>query len=186
MALRIYTRGGDAGQTGLFGGERVAKDDPRVAAYGDIDELNAVLGVARTLSPPAEVASLLAAVQDQLFTLGSELATPEPEKARVAIPRTQASWVEALEKAIDAIDAEVPALRSFILPGGSPSASQLHVARTVCRRAERAVVSLARQSSVAPEVIRYLNRLSDYLFMAARLANHRAGVADVAWNAPMP
>jgi len=186
MAMRIYTRGGDAGQTGLFGGARVPKDDPRVAAYGDIDELNAVLGVARTLTPPAEVERSLASVQDQLFTLGSELATPDPEKARINIPRTQASWAEVLEQAIDAIDAEVPELKSFILPGGTAAAAQLHVARTVCRRAERKVVTLSQHTKVAPEVIRYLNRLSDYLFMAARLANHRAGVADVAWKPTAP
>ncbi|MBS2029615.1 MAG: cob(I)yrinic acid a,c-diamide adenosyltransferase [Deltaproteobacteria bacterium] len=180
--MRIYTKGGDAGQTGLFGGARVPKSDPRVSAYGDIDELNAVLGIARTLQPPPEVATILGSVQDQLFTLGSELATPEPEKARVAIPRTQEAWSVALEMAIDAIDAELPELRSFILPGGTPSAAQLHLARTVCRRAERNVVALAQHADVPAEVLRYLNRLSDYLFMAARLCNARAKVADVAWK----
>jgi len=183
--MRIYTKGGDAGQTGLFGGARVPKSDTRVSAYGDIDELNAVLGIARTLTPPTEVASILGAVQSQLFTLGSELATPEPEKARVAIPRTQAAWSLELEKAIDAIDAELPELRSFILPGGTPSASQLHLARTVCRRAERSVVALAQHTDVSAEVLRYLNRLSDYLFMAARLCNARANVADVEWKPPV-
>ena len=182
--MRIYTKGGDKGQTGLFGGARVPKCDPRVSAYGDVDELNAVLGVARTLPLPAEVAARLDAVQHQLFTLGSELATPEPEKARIEIPRTQPAWAQELEKDIDAIDAEVPELRQFVLPGGTPAAAQLHLARTVCRRAERAVVALALHERVPENVVIYLNRLSDYLFMAARLANHRAGVQDVAWVAP--
>ena len=182
MAMRIYTRGGDAGQTGLFGGARVPKSDARVASYGEVDELNAVLGISRAQALPAEVEAILARAQDQLFTLGSELATPEPEKARVAIPKTQPAWATALEGAIDAIDAEVPPLKSFILPGGTAAAAHLHLARTVCRRAERAVVALGQSTPLDPEIVRYLNRLSDYLFMAARLANHRAGVADVAWK----
>lgn len=183
--MKIYTKGGDQGSTGLFGGARVKKSDPRVAAYGEVDELNAQLGVVRTLPLPAAVEQSLRAVQSELFTLGSELATPEPEKARMKLPHTQPAWILALEQAIDAIDAEVPALRSFILPGGTAAAAQLHLARTVCRRAERAVVELAAQEPVAPNVLTYLNRLSDYLFMAARLANHRAHVADVAWVAPV-
>lgn len=183
--MKIYTKGGDTGSTGLFGGARVSKHDPRVDAYGEVDELNALLGLVRTQTLPREVEAVLVEVQSALFTLGSELATPEPEKARMALPRTQAAWIEALERAIDAIDAEVPPLRSFILPGGTAAAAHLHLSRTVCRRAERAVVGLAAQEPVAPNVITYLNRLSDYLFMAARLANHRAGVADVPWVAPV-
>lgn len=182
--MRIYTKGGDTGQTGLFGGARVPKSDPRVSAYGEVDELNAVLGVARTLALPESVARRLDAVQHQLFTLGSELATPEPEKARMKLPTTQEAWIAALEQEIDAVDAEVPELRQFILPGGTPAAAQLHLGRTVCRRAERAVVALAQHQSVPAPVVTYLNRLSDYLFMAARLANHRAGVPDVAWVQP--
>jgi len=182
--MRIYTKGGDAGQTGLVGGQRVAKCDARVAAYGDVDELNAVLGTCRTLALPDEVSAVLAAVQAQLFTLGSELATPEPSKARGAVPHTQADWSVALEQSIDAFDGALPELRNFILPGGTPGAAQLHLARTVCRRAERAVVALAEHAEVSAEVLRYLNRLSDWLFMAARLCNARAGVADVPWSAP--
>lgn len=183
--MRIYTKGGDAGQTGLFGGQRVHKHDLRVTAYGEVDELNAVLGLCRAEALPAELEAQLARVQNELFTLGAELATPEPEQARIEIPRTQPAWAEAMEPLIDAIDGEVPPLRQFILPGGTRAAAQLHVARTVCRRAERAVVELAQSTRVEPPVIAYLNRLSDWLFMAARLANHRAGLADVAWKSPL-
>jgi cob(I)alamin adenosyltransferase len=182
--MKIYTKGGDAGQTGLFGGLRVAKSDLRVSAYGEVDELNAVLGLCRTAALPMEVEQSLKAVQDQLFTLGSELATPEPEKVRMKLPTTQQSWIDAMEQQIDAIDAEVPPLRQFILPGGTVAAAQLHLARTVCRRAERAVVALHAHEPVQGLGLQYLNRLSDLLFMQARLANHRARVADVAWNVP--
>jgi cob(I)alamin adenosyltransferase len=183
--VKIYTKGGDQGSTGLFGGTRVPKSDPRVSAYGEVDELNAVLGLARTLSLPPEVERVLALVQSELFTLGSELATPEPEKARMKLPHTQAAWIGVLEQSIDAIDAEVAPLRAFILPGGTPAAAHLHLSRTVCRRAERAVVALAAHEAVAPNVLTYLNRLSDYLFLAARLANHRAALADVPWVPPV-
>jgi cob(I)alamin adenosyltransferase len=189
--MRIYTKGGDQGQTGLFGGKRVPKSDARVKAYGDVDELNAVIGLCRAASSssglalPHEVSEMLAQLQDQLFTVGSELATPEPEKARMALPTVQPEWAEAMEKLMDLIDAEVPPLREFILPGGTAAAAQLHVARTVCRRAERSAVELAEQDPEVPRrILIYLNRLSDLLFMMARLTNHRAGVTDVAWRKP--
>lgn len=182
--MRIYTKGGDKGQTGLFGGARVPKSDPRVSAYGEVDELNAVLGLALAAGLPPDVEDRLEAVQHQLFTLGSELATPEPEKARMKLPTTQPEWIVALEQGIDAMDEKCPELRVFVLPGGTLAAAHLHLARTVCRRAERAVVALAQHEAVPENVVVYLNRLSDYLFMAARYANHLAGVPDVAWQQP--
>jgi cob(I)alamin adenosyltransferase len=181
--VKIYTKGGDSGQTGLFGGGRLSKSDARVESYGEIDELNAVLGVVRTLALPPEARTILGEIQAQLFTLGAELATSNPKRD---VPQTQASWVEAMERLIDQIDAEIPQLRQFILPGGSPAAAQLHLARTVCRRAERRVVALASGSEVPPMIVVYLNRLSDLLFMLARLANHRAKVEEPVWLAPRP
>jgi len=181
--MRIYTRTGDAGETGLFGGGRVAKDNPRVAAYGEVDELNAAVGLARA-APPAELFDLeLQAIQRDLFALGGHLATPDPEKVRAALAKAELapSRVTDVERAIDAAEAELPPLRAFILPAGSPKAAALHLARTICRRAERGVVTLARDQDVPDLFLVYLNRLSDYLFMLARLANLRAGRADVIW-----
>ncbi len=180
--MRIYTKTGDAGETGLFGGPRVPKDDARVDAYGEVDELNAALGAARARGLDPEIDAVLAAVQDQLFAVGAELATPAGARARAAVPPVDAAWVAALEAAIDRFQAELPPLRNFILPGGSAAGADLHLARAVCRRAERRVVSLHRREPVAPEVLPLLNRLSDFLFVAARLANHRAGAAEVAWQ----
>lgn len=185
MASHIYTKTGDDGSTGLFGGQRVRKSEGRVEAYGTVDELNAVLGVARTYSRTAEFDNILAGLQNQLFTLGADLATPDPadeQKGSISIPRVTAAHVAPLEAAIDAWEAEMPALTQFILPGGSPLAASLHHARTVCRRAERSVVLLASQEAVNPEVVRYLNRLSDALFVLARLANYRQGLSDVIWK----
>ncbi len=181
--MKIYTKTGDAGDTGLFGGGRVPKDDPRVAAYGDVDELNASLGVARAEGLGA-MDALAQSLQDQLFTVGSVLATPEGTKAAKTIPRVQADWVTAMENAIDGFDRELPALTSFILPGGTKAASALHLCRTVCRRAERHTVTLARDSAGLADVVVYLNRLSDLLFTMARVANARASVKDVPWQAP--
>jgi cob(I)alamin adenosyltransferase len=183
--VKIYTKTGDGGETGLFGGGRVGKDDARVDAYGQIDELNSVLGVARAeglgkLDPRAQ------SLQDQLFTIGSILATPREAKAAAQIPRVQASWVTAMEQAIDSYDLELPPLTAFILPGGSKAAAALHHARTVCRRAERCVVPMHRQGLIDPDVEVYLNRLSDLLFAMARYANFLAGVKDVPWVAPKP
>jgi cob(I)alamin adenosyltransferase len=184
--MKIYTKTGDAGETGLFGGGRVAKDDARVDAYGELDELNAGLGLARSLGLPAEVDALVARLQDQLFTVGSILATPAGTKAASHIPVLQPEWVAAMEQDIDAFEAELTPMTNFILPGGTPGASAVHLSRTVCRRAERRVVPLLREGKVAPEVGVFLNRLSDLLFVVARLVNHRAGVPDVKWVPQKP
>jgi cob(I)alamin adenosyltransferase len=178
--MKIYTRTGDAGETGLFGGGRVPKDDARVAAYGEVDELNASLGLARAAGVGA-LDSLCQQLQDQLFTVGAVLATPRGTKADAHIPHVRPEWVTALERSIDELDAELPPQTHFILPGGTPGSAALHLSRTVCRRAERRVVPLFRQGTVEESTLRYLNRLSDLLFMMARAVNHRAGVQDVAW-----
>jgi cob(I)alamin adenosyltransferase len=183
MTLRIYTRTGDTGQTALFGGGKVGKDHPRVAAYGDVDELNSTIGVARATVPVELADALLEAIQRDLFAIGGHLATPDPEKVRKALAKAELSddRVKAFEDAIDAADEELAPLKAFVLPGGTPKAAALHVARTVCRRAERSVVALAASDDVPAEFLVYLNRLSDLLFTLARLANHRAGVGDVTW-----
>lgn len=177
--MKIYTKQGDEGETGLFGGTRVSKASPRVAAYGDVDELNSALGVARAAGLDEDVDALLARIQSELFELGAELAA-RPGKA-LGIPTIGDGEVEALERAIDRAEEELVPLATFILPGGARPAAHLHVARTVCRRAERAIVGLGA-GETRPEVLRYVNRLSDLLFVLARLANHRAGVADVPWK----
>ena len=181
--MRIYTRTGDTGETGLFGGGRVAKDNARVAAYGDADELNSALGVARATEPAAMFDPELEAIQRDLFSIGGQLATPDPEKVRAALEKAilSSSRIRELESAIDAADAELPPLRAFVLPAGTPKAAALHLARTVCRRAERSVVTLARSEEVPELFLVYLNRLSDYLFTLARLANFRAGRGEVPW-----
>jgi cob(I)alamin adenosyltransferase len=180
--VKIYTRGGDRGETGLIGGARVSKSTLRVIAYGEVDELNAVLGtVLAELSSP-EHRRALAEVQRTLFELGAELATPpEGERAR-GIPPVQAERITGLESAIDALVKRLPPLRHFILPGGARAAAGLHLARTVCRRAERAVVGLADREPVRPQVLAYLNRLSDYLFVLARAVNADAGVEEPIWR----
>jgi cob(I)alamin adenosyltransferase len=186
--VKIYTRSGDAGETGLFGGPRVAKDDLRVEAYGALDEANAALGEARARAAAAgdrEIEALLAAAQDRLFTVGAELATPaEAEKARAHLPPIDASWATDLEAAMDRWDGELPPLRQFVLPGGPPLAAALHLARAVCRRAERRAVALHRAAPVSPLALAYLNRLSDFLFVAARVACRRAGAAEIPWTPP--
>lgn len=178
--MKIYTRTGDAGQTGLFGGGRVSKDDPRVAAYGELDELNAVIGVARAaglggLDPWCQD------LQDQLFTVGAVLATPRGTKADSYIPHVREEWIGAMESRIDELQATLPPQTHFILPGGTPASAALHFARTVCRRAERSIVSLFREGQVDELILRFLNRLSDFLFVLARAVNHHAGVKDVPW-----
>lgn len=183
--MRVYTRTGDDGQTGLFGGPRVAKDDPRLEAYGTVDELNSTIGVASTFLEHDDLRAWLQIVQSDLFDVGGELATPEIEerirKGQPVGPRVTDDDVAKLERWIDAMDEELQPLTRFILPGGTPASAQLHVARTVCRRAERRVLSLSRDAQVAPTVMRYLNRLSDCLFTMARVANARAGVAEPEW-----
>jgi len=180
--MKIYTKTGDAGETGLFGGPRVPKDDARVEAYGAVDELNAALGVARARGGDEELSRLLGKIQDQLFTIGAELATPPGARAHRVVPPVAPAWTAALEAAIDAFEAELPPLRNFVLPGGTALAADLHLARAVCRRAERRVVALHRHDPVLPEALAFLNRLSDLLFVAARIANHRASVAEIAWK----
>jgi cob(I)alamin adenosyltransferase len=183
--LKIYTKTGDGGETGLFGGDRIPKDSLRVAAYGEVDELNAALGVARALGPEEFADALLQSIQRDLFTIGAQLATPDPDKLHKALSRGGApigdSEIAALEDAIDSHEARLEPLKNFIVPGGAPKGATLHVARTVCRRAERAVVALARREQISPAILRYLNRLSDLLFVLARAANAREGHPDVKW-----
>jgi cob(I)alamin adenosyltransferase len=182
----IYTRSGDQGETGLFGGGRVPKDSPRVEAYGEVDELNAAVGLARSFPLHAELNRLAKEIQDQLFTVGSVLATPAGTKAAGHVPQVKGEWATEMEKAIDRFDQELPPLRQFILPGGNNGGAAFHLARTVCRRAERRVLALVRQREVGTEVLVYLNRLSDFLFTLARAANFRGNVKDVPWNPPRP
>lgn len=181
--MKIYTRTGDAGETGLFAGGRVPKDHPRVAAYGDVDEANATIGFVLAFEPRDFERDLLTTVQRDLFTIGAELATPDREKLTRALagPPVGDDHIAALERAIDRLDEPLPPLREFILPGGTPKAAACHVARTACRRAERAVVRLSHDTAVSPAVMRYLNRLSDLLFVLARAVNARAGERDATW-----
>ena len=184
---KIYTRRGDDGSTGLFGGPRVRKDDLRVSAYGDLDELNSLLGVARCELEDARVQDLahfVDGLQSELFNLGAELSTPDPAAAPKSVPRVRAEDIERLEREIDRLTAELAPMRFFIMPGGSRAASALHVCRTVCRRAERTAVELAEGGNVSAESLAYLNRLSDLLFTMARAANLRLGVAEIPWVAP--
>ena len=184
--MKIYTKTGDAGETALFGGGRVHKDDARVEAYGAVDEVNAAIGVARGVLEDPDLDGLLSRVQDHLFAVGAELATPRGAKAHAAVPPIDRAWAAALEEAIDRWEAELPRLTHFVLPGGSRLAAALHLARCVCRRAERRAVALRRQAAIEPQVLVYLNRLSDFLFVAARLANHRARVAETVWDPSHP
>ncbi len=181
--MKIYTRTGDTGQTSLFGGGRVDKHHLRVAAYGDIDELNSVLGTAIACQPREFEGPFLEAIQRDLFSIGSQLATPDPGKVQDALAKANlsASRIAEFEAFMDSAAAELPALRAFVLPGGTMKAALLHQARTVCRRAERAVVALSREDTVPDPIVAYINRLSDVLFTLARLANHRANVADQTW-----
>ena len=179
--MKIYTKTGDLGETGLLGGMRVPKDHLRVSAYGDVDETNATLGAVRAFAGEP-LGRLVFAIQKDLFAIGAQLADPTH---KVAAKRSKAAvktaHVRRLEKAIDARDAKLPPLRSFVLPGGTPAAALLHQARAVCRRAERSVVTLAREADVDPRIIVYLNRLSDLLFVLARVENRRAGFAEHRW-----
>jgi len=176
---RIYTRTGDDGTTGLIGGKRVSKDDLRIEAYGSVDELNSVLGVIRSFAPPGGVQDILERVQNHLFTVGAQLATPEAvETARPTFSPLTIEAVQALEVRIDRCQAELPALRQFILPGGTVPGALLHLARTVARRSERCCVRLAHAEVVAPEILSYLNRLSDLLFVLARFVNAKSGTGE--------
>jgi cob(I)alamin adenosyltransferase len=188
--MKIYTKGGDQGKTGLFGGDRVSKSDPRVEAYGAIDELNAVLGTVLAMEPsPLDAGapsdrSRLQEVQADLFVLGSRLAAARPQRAteKGSIPELPPDRITGLEGWIDVLEAELPPLDAFILPGGHPVGADLHVARTVCRRAERQIVALlAERSDLADVILPYVNRLSDLLFVLARAANQRAGSTEQRW-----
>ena len=181
--MKIYTKTGDDGTTGLLGSGRVGKDDPRIESYGTVDEANAVLGLARAAGGlDSDADALIARIQDDLFVVGAALADPDPNgKFHNAVAEGYATRLEA---EIDRLEAELPPLTKFILPGGTPASAQLHLARTICRRAERLVVRLGHQPGVdVPlHLVAYLNRLSDFLFVLARAVNHRAGVADIPWS----
>jgi cob(I)alamin adenosyltransferase len=176
--MKIYTKTGDEGETSLLGGERVRKDNPRIDAYGTIDELNSVIGVSRAVWKSGPIDSELGQVQRDLFDIGAFLATVAHSDRFPSVPEER---IGALEQSIDRMEAELSPLKNFILPGGSHAAATLHVARTVCRRAERVIVALHEASDEMARTIRYLNRLSDHLFVAARYANAKLGTADVAW-----
>ncbi|MCP4549889.1 MAG: cob(I)yrinic acid a,c-diamide adenosyltransferase [bacterium] len=178
--MKIYTRGGDKGETGLIGGSRIRKDDPRLKAYGSVDELSAHLGFVRSLDNSGYFGKALVGIQKELFVIGSLLACPDPGQS--SLPSLNSDSVKVLENLINEMDRELPPLSAFILPGGAPHAAALHLARTVCRRCEREVVALARSVEVEELVIIYLNRLSDLLFVSARMANHLSGERDELWN----
>ncbi len=184
--MKIYTRTGDSGETALFGGGRVSKAHLRVEAYGTVDELNASLGLAVSLTADGEIREMVERVQQDLFSLGASLATPGSEhgSAKPTTPPLPLPRIQEMEGWIDAASEETPPLKAFILPGGSGGAGALHLARTVCRRAERAVVRLSVAEGIHPDMVRYLNRLSDLLFALARLENHRQGESDVLWRVP--
>lgn len=175
--MKIYTKTGDKGETGLFGGARVMKDSQRIEAFGSVDELNAVIGIVLSLSVPEMLLPMLTKIQSELFIMGADLASPGAK----AIERVDIAQSTELERFIDEMELILPHLRSFILPGGTHAASQLHFARTVCRRAERNVVHLSHTEQVSSAVIIYLNRLSDFLFVAARFANHEAHETERPW-----
>ncbi len=179
---RIYTKTGDAGMTGLGGGRRVPKDSRRVTAYGTVDELNSQIGVALASGLVPRLTEVLPVIQNELFDLGSDLCWPSDDPRRARIPTVEARHVEALESLIDECNGVVGELTNFLLPGGSVGAAQLHVARTVCRRAEREAVGLARDEAIGEYVLAYLNRLSDALFVMARYENHGRGVAEPLWQ----
>ncbi len=182
--MKIYTRTGDMGSTGLFGGPRVSKDDDRIEAYGTVDELNAALGAARAAGVPEDIDDQLARFQSELFSLGAELATPDPDTHDLRI--IGQSHIDYLEAAIDDHEATLPPLKHFILPAGTPAACHLHLARSICRRAERRVVTLVRrhEASVSEALMVYLNRLGDLLFVISRVVNLRAEAAEVQWIRP--
>jgi cob(I)alamin adenosyltransferase len=181
--MKIYTKTGDGGETGLFGGGRVSKDHPRVEAYGDVDELNAAIGLARSIEMMPRVDEVLVPLQRDLFAIGALLATPDREKMKKQLEKASIDEhrIAELEHAIDDGDRELEPLKAFIVPGGTPKAAALHVARTVCRRAERRVIALPPTEEIPPIVVVYLNRLSDLLFTLSRVANRRAGAGEVTW-----
>jgi len=180
--MKIYTKTGDSGDTSLFGGQRVPKDAMRIEAYGTVDELNSIIGIARCQGSNPEIDALLDRIQQELFALGADLATPR-SLGKESIQRFDDGETQALERVIDRLEPNLQPIRNFILPGGSPQAAHLHLARTVCRRAERAVVRLSRHEDIGKGAVAYLNRLSDLLFVLARYVNHIAGVEETRWKA---
>jgi cob(I)alamin adenosyltransferase len=180
--MKIYTKTGDEGETGLFGGARVSKASVRVEAYGEVDELNSAVGWARVQVTDAELDAVLGQIQNDLFEVGAELGSTAERKEKGPMPLIEEGQVTALERAIDRYEQGPPPLTSFVLPGGSEGAARFHLARCVCRRAERSLVALGAEETIRGELFRYLNRLSDLLFVLARYANHAAGVEDVPWK----
>lgn len=180
--MKIYTKTGDKGTTSLFGGKRVEKDDLRIDTYGTVDELNALIGAAVSEIKDSELLAVLKDIQIDLFTLGSDLATPENSNITFTVPRVDEKFIDKLEKYIDSYTDKLPELKNFILPGGSKGASLLHLARTVCRRGERAVVALQKSEDIGKFILVYLNRLSDLLFVLARYANLVTNTPDVEWK----
>lgn len=179
--MKIYTKTGDKGDTSLFGGQRVPKDALRIETYGTVDELNSVLGIVRAENKDSEINKVLAQVQERLFELGADLATPRSVKSK-SVRRIEPKDAHHLEKLIDSLEVHLKPLKRFILPGGTPVAARIHFARTVCRRAERSVVRLSRNEDIGEDITIYLNRLSDLLFVLARYSNHLAGVPETTWK----
>lgn len=184
MSIKIYTKTGDTGQTSLLSGTRVSKADLRIEAYGTVDELNAYVGLLRDYLNEDDVKRILSEIQDRLFTIGSELAVDPEKNLKPPVPDLFESDIELLEKEMDRMESGLPALKHFILPGGAPMVSFAHLARVVCRRAERNCIRLNNENGkVSPLIIKYLNRLSDYFFMTARYVGHTNGIPEIAWRA---
>jgi len=184
MSMKIYTKTGDKGTTSLIGGTKVPKSHFRIEAYGTVDELNSYIGLCRDLIEDIDIQSILAEMQDRLFTIGASLACDPEKESSLKIPDLSVNDIELLEKQIDCIDSEVPPMKNFIIPGGHPTISHLHIARCICRRAERCCVRIELESEhVNPLVIQYLNRASDYLFMLARYMHLKLEVAEIPWTA---
>lgn len=178
--MKIYTKTGDKGETSLFGGQRVWKDDLRIESYGTVDELNSLIGLALTETVYEEIQEVLKRIQNKLFTVGADLATPEDKK--IHIKRVDQSFIDESEKDIDYFSSKVPELREFVLPGGTKAAALLHVCRTVCRRAERNIIALNKSVAINGNILVYLNRLSDLFFVLARFDNYVNGTPDIKWN----
>ncbi len=180
--MKIYTKTGDKGETSLFGGKRVKKDDARIEAYGTVDELNSVLGLVSSFTENKEIKEIVENLQQQLFTVGADLATPIEKTDSKRIKRVSEELTIELEKLVDNVDEKIPELRNFILPGGNKAASLLHFARTICRRAERRVIALSEKENINDAIVVYLNRLSDLLFVMARYENYLSGTKEIDWE----
>lgn len=180
--MKIYTKQGDKGETRLFGGQKVSKDDQRIKAYGTVDELNSILGIAILECKSEELKEVLGSIQSELFNIGADLATPLEDEKKSIIKRIDETYINRLEQLIDKYEEKLPVLKNFILPGGSKGSAYLHLARTVCRRAEREVVALMKDVEINNQIEVYLNRLSDLLFVLARVENRVNGIEDIKWN----